>query len=453
MRRTGDALGRSVAICRPPVATAYSIVTSGRCATRVAAGMAHHVGNPAVEDTVTDPGQQPDVDSRVEQLTQGSNLEWVIAMLAQQRDRILARWLALASEQPFHVGQAEGAVSDHIPALYDAVLAFLRRGASRQVETGAPLDDPAVLAAAERHAQSRLQQGLQPVDIVVEFRLLRQEILTCLRTSLPDSVPTSDVLAAELLIHDALDGAVAIGLRVLTELVERVREDFLATTVHDVRQPLGVIQGQTQLLMRRLQRPNPDLARVASDLAQIEAAAKRMGALLATLIDASRIALNHLELKRQRIDLRDLLVEARAQLPAEAAQRLRVELPAGSDVTGDWDEMRLLQVLQNLLSNAVKYAPGATPITVTVADEHDRVLLSVHDQGLGLAAADLPRLFQRYGRATAAVDAHIDGLGLGLYLCRGIIEAHGGRIWATSPGLGHGTTMHIVLPRQSGGVL
>ncbi len=80
----------------------------------------------------------------------------------------------------------------------------------------------------------------------------------------------------------------------------------------------------------------------------------------------------------------------------------------------------------------------------------DEVQVDVRDYGLGIAPEDLPKLFQRYGRTRDAMTRGIDGLGLGLYLCRGIVEAHGGRIWAESPGPGRGTTMHVVLPRRPG---
>jgi signal transduction histidine kinase len=87
---------------------------------------------------------------------------------------------------------------------------------------------------------------------------------------------------------------------------------------------------------------------------------------------------------------------------------------------------------------AAKYAPADTPITVTLRRESDWVELSVQDEGIGVTAADLPRIFERYGRGTNAVAQGIEGQGLGLYLCRSIVEAHGGRIWATSPGPGIG---------------
>jgi len=92
--------------------------------------------------------------------------------------------------------------------------------------------------AAQQHASTRAEQGLQPADVVAEFRLLRQEIWNTLRQHLPDQIPTSDVIGAQVMLNDALDGAITVGLGALTARLEAVREDFLATTVHEVRQPM-----------------------------------------------------------------------------------------------------------------------------------------------------------------------------------------------------------------------
>jgi signal transduction histidine kinase len=107
-------------------------------------------------------------------------------------------------------------------------------------------------------------------------------------------------------------------------------------------------------------------------------------------------------------------------------------------------------VVRNLLSNAVKYSPAETPIEVTISAPGAMVEFSVRDYGIGVAADELPRLFERYRRARGAVAHGIEGVGLGLYLTQGIVQAHGGRIWAESAGPGAGTTFHVILPRAAG---
>jgi signal transduction histidine kinase len=296
----------------------------------------------------------------------------------------------------------------------------------------------------------RAEQGLDPADVVVEFRLLRQEIWHALRERLPDHLPTSDVIGAELLVNDAIDGAISVGLTALTARIETAREDFFATTVHEVRQPLATIKGSAQFAARMLSRPGSNTAQILDELHRIEAGADRMAAHVSTLVDVSRVALGRLELSRRPVDLLALLREAVGRLGAEEIARVR--LP-GNDtpMTGEWDAERVEQVLTNLLSNALKYSPAGTPVDVSVHGDTAEAVLMVRDYGIGISAGDLPRLFRRYARSHDAIARGVDGLGLGLYLCRGIVEAHGGRIWAESRGPGEGTTLHVVLPRRTTG--
>jgi len=394
------------------------------------------------------PVPHSDAETRVTAYTQDSNLAWVVTALAKHREAILARWLDAVALQPFHHAHRAHAVTDHIPALFDALVALLARSAPSARNAAAPLDDPAILAAAQGHALMRVEQGLALVDVLTEFRLLRQEVWHALRVAIPDTAPSSDVVGAELLVNDALDGASALALTALTDRVDRLREEFLATIVHDLRQPLTKIRGYAQLADRNLDRSPPDLARVKGGLSRIVDATDELQALLVTLVDASRTALGALLLHPARTDLAALLDETIVQLPEDVAQRVAVRLAPAVDATGWWDRERLGQVLSNLLTNAAKYAPTETPITVTVEGDGATVTVCVRDKGIGIAADDLPQLFDRYFRARSAMEQGIEGLGLGLYLCRGIIVAHGGAIVAESAGPDQGTTIRFTLPRQ-----
>lgn len=388
-------------------------------------------------------------ESRLERNVAGANLSRVARVLAERRDDVLAGWIEATARQPFHAGRRERAVADHIPRLFDAVVGLLQRAAPRGVEPGAPLDDPDVLSAAREHARVRFEQGLQPAEVATEFRLLRQEIGHILRRHVDDDAPTSDIIGAELLVHDALDGATTLALAALTAHIEEVREDFLATTVHDTQQPITTIKGLAQLAERALRRPEPDVQNALDKMQRIAAEADRMSELLTTLGDVSRLTLGRLSLEPGRTDLVEVVRDALGRFPQTTAARIRLDAAPGDDTSGNWDARMLSRVIANLISNAAKYSPEDSPIDVAARGEpgDQGVLLTVRDYGIGLGADEIAGLFRRYGRGRGATDRGIQGLGLGLYLSHGIVEAHGGQVWAESAGRDLGTTVSVRLPR------
>jgi signal transduction histidine kinase len=340
-------------------------------------------------------------------------------------------------------------VSDHIPTLFDALVALLER---RQGPS-APMDDPTIVRAAEDHARTRFRQGLAASDIVTEFRLLRQEIGRVLRERVPPSISAPDVLGAQLLVHDALDGASAIGLSLLSREVEEVREDVLATTLHDIQQPVTAIRGNIQLALRYLRTSNPDPVRIGDILRRADAETDRIVALLGALNEVSRLALGRLELRLGPVDLMQLIDAQLDRLDPETRGRIGLAREPDVDTSGFWDALLVDRVLSNLVSNAVKYSTSPTPITIGLAGDTRQLHLWVRDQGIGLAPDELGELFRRYGRGRSAQASGIGGLGLGLYLSHGFVAGHGGRMWAESDGPGRGTTVHVLLPRRSGDAL
>ncbi len=147
-------------------------------------------------------GGQPETEAmtRAQRYARHADLQPAVAALRERRDEILDRWVEVVARQPFHRGRREHAVADDIPALFDGVVDALARCAPVWIEPQAPQGNPVVAEAAEQHAAARGRQGLQAADVVVEFRLLRQEIWRALREELPDSAPTGDLLAAQLLL-------------------------------------------------------------------------------------------------------------------------------------------------------------------------------------------------------------------------------------------------------------
>ena len=374
-------------------------------------------------------------------------LGWLAGLLAQHRDEVLDRWVEAAAGQPFHFGRRELAVSNHFGRVYDAVVALLR-SAPATVDHASAWVDPAALLAAEDHAQDRVSQGLEPADVVVEFRLLREETGRTVLQHMPADVPAGDAIRATLLMNSVFDGALMVILRRLTRHVDEARAAVLATATHDLSQPMTAIKGGVQFAGRALGHPQPNVARIADSLTKTVAAVDYVVVLLGRLAEGARLAVGDFALQRSDTDLAEVVRHAVARLDPASAERVRLDAPAVGEATGSWDAVALGRVADNLLSNALKYSPPEATVEVAVRLEGEAVELTVADAGIGLEKDEIARLFRRYQRARGAIESAVAGTGLGLYSARAIVEAHRGRIWAKSPGRGEGTTVHVVLPRS-----
>jgi signal transduction histidine kinase len=166
------------------------------------------------------------------------------------------------------------------------------------------------------------------------------------------------------------------------------------------------------------------------------------------LLDTSRIQAGRLELRHEPVSLRELTREVLADLrPVSPHHTLEYEEP-GEPLTLHGDRSRLAQVLVNLVENAVKYSPMGGTIRVTLERDGARARVSVADGGIGIPADQKDHLFERFFRARNAPISGFGGLGLGLYICRDIVERHGGHIWVESE-VGHGSTFYVALPLLS----
>jgi signal transduction histidine kinase len=175
---------------------------------------------------------------------------------------------------------------------------------------------------------------------------------------------------------------------------------------------------------------------------------KRMDRLIRNMLDLSLVESGRLQLQRESVDLVVLARHAVDQTQLlTRSHTVRLDAPA-APLIGDWDAGRLDQILQNLLSNAVKYAPDGGEIVVEVKDASGTASIAVTDQGVGIAAGALPRLFDRFYRSREAAASSAGGLGLGLAITRMLVEAHGGQISAESR-LGEGSTFRVILPYKS----
>jgi PAS domain S-box-containing protein len=225
------------------------------------------------------------------------------------------------------------------------------------------------------------------------------------------------------------------------------RDEFLSIASHELRTPLTALRLALENMRRvssreAIERLPPQY--VERVLTTAERQGQRLEKLVTALLDVSRIHMGRLELDVDEIDLAAVVAEVVAQFEDEAAQTGSTVVVHGEAVRGYWDRLRMSQVVTNLLSNAVKYG-GGKPVEIEYSPRDDRAFLVVRDHGIGIDPADQPQIFERFERAVSS--RNYGGLGLGLYIVKRIVEAHGGTIRVeSSPG--EGASFFVELPKH-----
>jgi len=249
------------------------------------------------------------------------------------------------------------------------------------------------------------------------------------------------VLADALAEGDRLAGRTALAEMVLAG---KIKDEFLASVSHELRNPLAAILTWTQLL-----RSNTlDEAKSRRALEIIERKVVSQTLLIDDLIDVSRAVSGKFRFETRPIDLAPLIrAVAEAQAPASSARNIEVrfELEDGTGLVSG-DSERLQQVMSNLLSNAIKFTPKGGHVTIALRKVQSHAEVSVRDDGMGIEAGFLPHVFEPFRQATGGPTRSSSGLGLGLSIVRHIVELHGGAIAAESGGPGLGATFTIQLP-------
>jgi len=230
------------------------------------------------------------------------------------------------------------------------------------------------------------------------------------------------------------------------EALDRLKDDLLAGVSHDLKNPLASIKGYAQFLQRTIRTPAPDLEKIARGLQVIDAQTVAMTRMLNGLLDAARIQAGAFVPRSEPCDLEACLASALASLTPEERERIDLNVH-GRALTGNWESEKIVELLDNLLGNALKYSPAGGRVRIEAERHGGEIMVAVSDAGMGILAAELPGLFERFHRTPQAQASGLPGTGLGLFICRGIVEAHGGRIWAESPGEGQGTTFRFTLPQ------
>ncbi len=281
---------------------------------------------------------------------------------------------------------------------------------------------------------SRALRGETLQDVVMVLQPSPERTLWVCVTAAPVASPDGQRLGTLVVLTDVTS----------LRRWEEQRQRYVLGISHGLRTPLTVIQGQAQLLLRALEKAGLT-GREVDSARTILTGAMRMSVVIRDLVDLSEIEAGRpLELHREQLDLHTFLLRLKQQPGTVlASNRIRIDAPKGlPPALADPD--RLERILTNLLANALKFSYPETEVTLRLSRRGDEVLISVSDRGPGISAEECPLLFDPYRRLRVA-NGRRESVGFGLYVTKGLVEAHGGKIWAESE-VGKGSTFHITLP-------
>lgn len=288
-------------------------------------------------------------------------------------------------------------------------------------------DIPVLMFSADSDALAEAREGKSARSRAASFAgivgkpFVVEEFLATVKSVVEQPVPPEQDAGTRT------DGANAEAISVFPDIGQHLAADWpaadlFATVVHELRAPLTVMRGQTQLARRHIgQDPARERAAIDSALAQMD----RMARLIAELLNQSRLSSNALSLNVVGFDLVDSVIAAIARHEYGAAARFSFPRPQAVAVRGD--PKRIAQILDNLLDNAVKYSPADSPIEISLTVEGVEAHLRVTDHGVGVPAPERSMLFTPFYRTSRTT--HIQGTGLGLHISQQLAKRHGGRLW------------------------
>jgi PAS domain S-box-containing protein len=376
--------------------------------------------------------------------------DWCIVHLLEKDGSI--RWLALAHGDP-----AKEVLARELQQRYPAtagVTRVLRTGVSEMYHAdGGETSESQRAARAHDADHLRLLRELDSRAVMIVPLTARGRMLGALSvisTRADRAYDATDLAIAEELARrcgQAVDNA---QLHLEAQLAVKARDRFVSIASHELRTPIARVKGYAEMVLAAHSDGDLTDEMLQRSLRRIDHASDRLALLVRDLLDVSKISAGNLPMRLRPLDVTDLVREivARYQEQLSGTGLLLLEIVGTPRaVAGDPD--RLEQVLSNLLDNALKYSPDGAELRVRVQPKARGVLLEVQDRGIGLPAEAAERIFEPFSRATNAEERQITGMGLGLYICRNIVEQHHGRIWASSPGEGQGTQFSVWLPEQA----
>jgi signal transduction histidine kinase len=368
--------------------------------------------------------------------------------IADNTETILAEWEAFAASlAPAGANMTSLALRDHAPHILDAVVKDITTAQTREAQAEKSkgrgprvLGSPAT--AAQTHALLRAQSGFDINQLVAEYRALRASVLRLWI----DACPLDDASGTEIIRFDeAIDQAIAESVGDFHAHVEQNRNLFLGMLGHDMRTPLNAIVATASLL--RALNAGEQVSAAAGRLIRSGAS---MRVLLDDLVEFNRTHLGlGIKVAPTDIDLAEELGGEVEQLRSVHPDR-RIEWTVTGDAVGHYDGGRLKQVLRNLVTNAIVHGSSDTPVRVALVGEEPEIRLNVTNEGPTIDPSFQSELFDPLKRGIVYMNSHEynDGLGLGLFIVRELVLAHGGRVEVHSDSTEGETTFTVILPRH-----
>jgi signal transduction histidine kinase len=351
-------------------------------------------------------------------------------------------WVAFArSIQPAGDPMTTTALLDHGEEILSAIVVDMKQPettAEQSEKSKGRGEEQRLSAVGQVHAVQRIERGFRLDQLVAEYRALRASVLR-----LWEKQGGGD-LHGVTRFNEAIDEALVEATNQYSRTVDRYREQFLAILGHDLRNPLSaIIMGAS--LMTQSETLNDRQSRVAT---RIRNSADRMSRLVDDLLDLTRTHLGSgIPIVRAPTDLLEVCQQVVAECEgASPGQTFRFK-PSG-DLRGDWDSDRLAQVLSNLMGNAVQHGDPNRPVDLTAKGEDTEVVLEVHNEGAPIPPDALATIFEPMVRHPSVESDHSNSLGLGLYIAREVILAHGGELKVSSSAR-DGTLFVVRLPRHA----
>jgi len=356
---------------------------------------------------------------------------------------IVGEWEEFAKTcTPAAIGMTKSALLDDVTQILQAVaddMEQLQTPAEQDAKGKGQRSSDSLGRAALSHVGLRLESRFDLAQIVSEYRAMRASVLRLWSRSRPQ--PLSDETMAVIRFNEAIDQSIAEIVPAYLRRESEYRDRFFGMLGHDLRGPINAIHLCAALLINKAERSEDELPLGPRILRSCD----RLDRMVKDIIDFTRGRFGEpMNITRVPGDLgtflREIIDEVQCAYPNVA-----IDFAARGDLTGEWDSERLSQLLWNLVVNAIQHG-SAKQVGVRVENENDRVLIEVHNEGSPIPQHVMANIFNPLGRERNS-EQHRNGLGLGLFICKEIVKAHGGTITATSK-WNAGTTFVVRFEQQ-----